>query len=137
MIQRIQTLWLLLAGIGSLLTLQFPFYTGNTHQNLFAQLNSQSNFLMLVLAVAIALLALITIFLYRNRKLQLRLSLLALTLSALLLFLLFREIGNFKPGEGGIHLWSVLYFAVPVCLLLAMRGIFKDEQLIKQMDRLR
>jgi hypothetical protein len=36
-----------------------------------------------------------------------------------------------------ITLGAVIYFAIPVFLLLALWGIRKDEKLIKSMDRLR
>jgi hypothetical protein len=42
-----------------------------------------------------------------------------------------------KFTSGNISLTAVLAFAVPVLLLLAARGIWKDEKLMKSLDRLR
>ena len=47
----------------------------------------------------------------------------------------FSEIKNFT--EGNYDLTAPLVFAVPVFILLAVRGIYKDEKLVKSVDRLR
>jgi len=70
MIQRIQTLWLLLAGTSSLLTLKFPFLAGQKDGIGFS-LTSASKFYLLLLAVAVSLAAIASVFLFKNRKLQL------------------------------------------------------------------
>lgn len=135
MIQRIQSLWLLLAGAAALLTLKVPFYTGVLLDGRFGTLNSTSHFLLLLLSVAIGLICFLVIFLYRNRSLQIKLTGLALLLSIGHLAFSYTQIALFT--EGGMHLWSVIYFAMPVLMLLAIRGIYKDDKLVKDMDRLR
>jgi Domain of unknown function (DUF4293) len=39
--------------------------------------------------------------------------------------------------EGSFDLTSALTFAIPVLLVLAARGIRKDQRLVKSLDRLR
>ena len=135
MIQRIQTIWLLLAGAGSLSTLKLSFYSGTRDNNLFTELNGTSHFLLLILAVAVALAAFAALFLFKNRKLQTQLSLLGLLLQigALVLYFLQTQ----KYVQGNFTLTSSVSFAIPVFFILALLGIRKDAKLIKSMDRLR
>lgn len=135
MIQRIQTIWLLLAGAGSLATLKLSFYSGNKDNNLFIELNGTSHFLLLILAVAVALVAFAAVFLFKNRKLQTQLSVLGLLLQLIALAFYFLQIKQFV--QGNFTLTSVISFAIPAFFILAITGIRKDEKLIKSMDRLR
>jgi len=135
MIQRIQSIWLLLAGAGSLATLKLSFYSGNKDNNLFEELNGTSHFLLLILAVAVAMAAFVALFLFKNRKLQTQLSFLGLLLQLGALALYFIQTQKFVTGN--FTLASVVSFAIPVFFILAITGIRKDEKLIKSMDRLR
>lgn len=138
MIQRIQSIWLLLASVCAFLTLKLSFYSGNKmveNQKQFSHLTANENMLLTILSVAVGIAALILIFLYKDRKMQLRLTLLALFISLLNIYLYFTASKNFV--EGRIDWSSVFVFLVPVFLLLAARGIYKDQKLVKSMDRLR
>ncbi|HRP33426.1 MAG TPA: DUF4293 domain-containing protein [Agriterribacter sp.] len=138
MLQRMQTLWLLLAALFSFFTLRFPVYTGNKLVDGISQYNilsATSSLFLIVLAVATGLIALITVFLYKNRGLQQKLSLISLVLFLISGALYYAQIKSFS--EGDFTLWSVFYFLIPVCLILAMRGIYRDQKLIKSIDRLR
>jgi drug/metabolite transporter (DMT)-like permease len=135
MIQRIQTIWLLLAAAASFATLKLSFYSGNKDNNLFEELTGSSHFLLLILSVAVGLLALITIFLFKNRKLQIQLSLSGLVLQLAVLAVYFQQTKNYV--QGNFTLTSVISFLIPVFFILAWLGIRKDGKLIKSMDRLR
>ena len=139
MIQRMQSLWLLAAAICAALTFKFSFYSGNTpdKNNLpkFENLVASSNFLLLIFTAVLVAGCLIIIFLYKDRKLQLQLSIAALILSIINLVIYFRQLKDFSSGN--ISLTAVLSFAIPVLLILAARGIRKDEKLVKSLDRLR
>lgn len=138
MLQRIQSLWLLLAGVLSFLTIRFNVYSGTREFNgatLFTNLTASSSFLIMVVTVAIGLLCVITIFLYKNRPLQIKLSLAALLLYILSAFLYYLQIKAFSAGN--FALTSVCYFLVPVFLVLAIKGIYNDQKLVKSVDRLR
>ena len=74
MIQRQQSLWLLLSAISSFLSFQLPFYNGTKKiDNLIAsaELDAGSTFFLVVFTGASLIIALITIFLFKDRKLQL------------------------------------------------------------------
>lgn len=139
MIQRIQTLWLSLTAIVSLLTLKYSFFSGNISDTAtgrkFVELTAVNNFFILILTIAVAVISIISIFLYKNRKLQLRLVILATILGLVTISLYYFETKKFL--EGNYVLTSVLSFTVPVFLVLAARGIYSDEKLIKNADRLR
>lgn len=139
MLQRIQSVYLLAAGIFSALSYKFPFYTGNLikKENVqsFEKLTASSNFLLLIFTAGLTAGTLIIIFLYKNRKQQLWLTLAAAALSVLNLVFYFSGMKNFTSGN--ISLTAVLSLAIPFLLLLAARSIWKDEKLVKSLDRLR
>jgi hypothetical protein len=138
MLQRIQSVWLLLAAVFDSITFRFPFYTGDWIKDNFLfviDLNAKTTIWFSILTVVNAVLAFITIFLYGNRKKQLRLTYLGTFLTALLLTLYFLELKNFIGGS--IAIWVVFYFAILFCYIFAAQGILKDQKLIKSLDRLR
>ena len=142
MIQRIQSIWLLLASAAAFLTLQFSFYGGNriiaaTNTKVYESLTARSNIMITILAAGVGLAALICIFLYKNRRQQFRIALVALLASIVNIILFFLESKKFVAGEGNYDLTAALAFAVPIFLILALRGIKKDEKLVKSLDRLR
>lgn len=136
MIQRIQTIWLLLAAAASFGSLKLSFYSGKKGTVLFEELTgSTGSFLLLILSVAVALLSVVSIFLFKNRKLQMRLALAGLAVQLAVLFFYFKQAATFT--EGNYTLTSIFSFVIPAFLILAAVGIRKDEKLIKSMDRLR
>ncbi|MBS1627500.1 MAG: DUF4293 family protein [Bacteroidetes bacterium] len=132
MIQRIQTIWLLLAAVAAFATFYVDFYIGTNPPLKF---NAKESIFVLVLNVSVAVLSLVNIFLFGNRKLQLRFAVVALILSVLSIALCFLSIKS--SIAGGLALTAVAYFAIPVCLFFAVRGIWKDEKLVKSTERLR
>lgn len=141
MLQRLQSVWLLLAAAAAFCSLQFSFYSGNmiaaNQAKSFATLNAQSNLLLLILSAGVGIASLISIFLYKNRKTQLRIVLITLLVSILNLVLFFTQTQKFVPGEGNYNLTAIFAIVVPVFLILSIRGIRKDEKLVKSLDRLR
>ncbi|HET9056566.1 MAG TPA: DUF4293 domain-containing protein [Chitinophagaceae bacterium] len=135
MIQRTQSLWLLITAVCSFLTLKFDFYAGTDAAGIASQLSAKTNMVLTILASGIGTASFITIFLYKQRKLQIKICAFAFIVSAIFLTLLFLKLKNFASGT--ISLWAIFYFAIPLFLIFAMRGIWKDEKLIKSMDKLR
>lgn len=141
MIQRKQTLWLLLAAVASFLTLKFPFYTGNiikdtvTGVKTFELLNARFDIFITILSVAVGVAALITIFLYNDRKKQMLFITVNTIVSVLVIVLYYLQTKKFVDGAYSIT--SILTIAVPALLIMAIIGINKDEKLIKSVDRLR
>lgn len=135
MIQRVQTIWLLLAAASSIASIKLPFFSGLKANNLFEKLNGSSYFLLLILSVAVALIALAAVFLFKNRKLQVQLSLVGLFLQLVTLVVYYQQTKTFL--QGNYSLTAVFSLVIPVFFILAWLGIRKDEKLIKSMDRLR
>ena len=139
MIQRIQTVWLFLAALFAAFTYKFPFYTGNIvnkeNVQVFEKLVASSSFLVLIFTAALIGGTIYTIFMYKNRRQQIWLTVAAAGLSIINIILYFSELKKFISGN--LALTSVFALAIPVFLLLAINGIWKDEKLVKSLDRLR
>ncbi len=136
MIQRIQSVWLLLAAAFAFASFKFPFYSGTNAKGLSPyELIATENFLLVAITAAVGSLALITIFLFRKRTLQLRLCVLGIFLEALLIFLYYREIQTFTKGT--YSLTAMLHICIVLFFVLAGKAINKDQKLIKDSDRLR
>ena len=141
MLQRIQSIWLLLAAAFAAITFRFPFFSGNriidatTNTQAFTPLTAGTTIWLTILTVLTGIIAFVTIFLFDNRKLQLRLCYLGMFLTVVLLVMYFLEMNHFTTGN--IALWCIFHFAILGFYILAARGIWKDEKLVKSMDRLR
>ncbi len=136
MIQRIQSVWLLLASVCVFLSMKFPFYYIGAHPDLPSdQFNATTNIFLLILTAILGTLCLFTIFIFKQRKLQLWLTILAIVMSVCNILLYF----NYKKSYagGGLALTSVFVFAVPLFLFFAVKGIYRDQKLVKSLDRLR
>ena len=146
MIQRIQSIWLLLASLLSFVSLQTSFYSGNKAitnlttnlpEQPYTKLTGMSSIFMLIFTIGIALLALITIFLYKTRKLQLRLALAGLLESVVLIVMYYLNSKKFIPGQGSLDRTALIVMGIPFFFFLAIRGIYNDETLVKSADKLR
>jgi peptidoglycan/LPS O-acetylase OafA/YrhL len=136
MIQRIQSLWLLLASACAFASFKFPYYSGTNAKGLSPyELNATENFLLLFTTAIVGGLALFTIFLFKKRTLQLRLCVLGILLEAILIFLYYREVKTFTLGT--YSLTAILHSIIVLAFVLAARAINKDEKLVKDSDRLR
>ncbi|RZL48138.1 MAG: DUF4293 family protein [Pedobacter sp.] len=152
MIQRIQTIWLLLAAITIACLLFIPVVTkttGNIEYSIIASgLYEKANgvskkieaFLpLLISTIAVAIMSLVNIFNFRNRTNQKRFILANVVLIIGLSFWYSQYAkkipGGLEAATYGIGLFLPL-LAIIFCLL-AMRGINNDEKLIRSADRLR
>lgn len=138
MIQRQQSLWLLLSALSSFLSFKLPFYNGTKKINNLiasAELDGGSNFFLVVFTGASFILAIVTIFLFKDRKLQLKLCYAGVGVSLLTLILYFVEMKKFETGS--ISLSCLFAFANIAGYVMAARGIWKDEKLVKSLDKLR
>ena len=138
MIQRQQTLWLILALAAALLSFMFPFVVGEEMQkNLPSRkvVDAGSDFFLLILTGASIVLSSIIILLFKNRKQQILLCLLGILLSAVIIFLYILQINKLvKPT---LALSSVFPFIILISYFMAYRNIRKDEKLVKSLDKLR
>ena len=136
MLQRIQTVYLLIAAIISA-GLIFVLHLWITNDDVVVY--AKDNLLYLGLFLGSALLSIITIFKYKNRKSQFMLGRLNIILNFFLLgFFVYQSLnvsGETAVSEKGIGM--LLPIVSIVFLALANKAIKKDEELVKSVDRLR
>ena len=136
MIQRIQTIYLLLAA-GISAGLQFVFHLWENIKGVL--IFAKDNLLYLSLFIASAALSLIAIFLFKNRKFQFVLGRINIILNFILLGLFVYQSLNLSGetvvSEKGIGIFIPIVSIV--LLALANKAIKKDEDLVKSVDRLR
>jgi peptidoglycan/LPS O-acetylase OafA/YrhL len=138
MIQRQQTLWLLLATLAALLSFMFPFVTGkHMEKNVLVDtsIKAGSDFLILIFTGASLILSAFIIFLYRDRKLQMKLCLVGLLLSVIIIILYISQLN--KLNKATLALFCILPFLILISYVMAWKGIRKDEKLVKSLDKLR
>ncbi|WP_343701006.1 DUF4293 domain-containing protein [Chitinophaga sp.] len=149
MIQRIQSLFLLLAAIAGGAMGSFNLWKAKlTKGNVAVEdyFNATSSYLIFIVLMVSTILAFVCIFLYKKRKLQFRLTVLNILLAVAVLALIYFKVqdkANALQNEGATIISATyllpafLPIVMIVCLFLAARGIYKDEKLIKSLDRLR
>ena len=141
MIQRVQSLWLLIVAIAAFATYTLNLYTGTLANGTERSLLLADRFLLVICTILLGVLATICIFLYKNRKLQFRLSVLGAIFSLAFLFLEYLQVEAFKKENsivsGSYQLGALLPIIMVVFFILAARGIYRDEKLVRSLDRLR
>ncbi len=141
MIQRKQTIWLLLAAITGFLLTRVPLYTGTLTGQVVRMFTATESLLLFAVAIVAALLGLIPVFLFKNRPLQLKLSVLGVLVSIGFIALEVWQIGEFRQSntllKGSYYWGALLPIAMAVFFILAAINIRKDEKLVKSLDRLR
>jgi peptidoglycan/LPS O-acetylase OafA/YrhL len=145
MIQRIQSVWLLLASILTAGLFVFDMYHANTVVNNLPtqiKINVGNDYLQLLLALIMTLLPFSAIFLYKNRGRQRNLIMLSAVLTVgfvAYMIILVTQLKNRvpQPTDGTYWIGAVLPVLSLVCLFMANKGIKKDEKLLKSLDRLR
>lgn len=152
MIQRIQSVWLLLASItiSCLLFLpmitvnsgstEFQLFVGGIYQKTAGVATKIESFLPLMIStIAVALLCLANIFNFKNRSNQRRLVIVSIVLIMGLSFWCSRYAQKIPGGleNGNYYIGMFLPVIAIIFCSLAIRGINNDEKLIKSADRLR
>ena len=161
MIQRIQTLYLLLVVIlGTLLCFFPPVEFLLPDATDYVSLHAFDKWPLAVMTIAIPLLALVIIFLYKRRLLQARLNIMNVVLClgyyALLALYVAYIVKGYEPldavncqlstvncqlstvnCEWYLTMWSAIPLVNVVLTMMATRRILKDEALVRAADRLR
>jgi hypothetical protein len=147
MIQRIQSLWLFIAALLNAGMLLFNLYSAHIMVNgadtvTNMRINGPNEFLLLLLGLVIMIVPLVAIFMFKNRKKQK--SIVVFSIVAVIAFIatLLMHVANFNnqtpaPANGGYSVGAVLPVISIIFLVMAIRGINKDEKLVKSLDRLR
>ncbi|HEY5511047.1 MAG TPA: DUF4293 domain-containing protein [Prolixibacteraceae bacterium] len=154
MIQRIQTLYLLAADllVSALFLLPFAELSGKEGKLFLFHLTGLITWTtgkgdivldtwpLLVITCLIAALLIVVIFQYKNRQLQIKLSYLAVFLLVGLTGLIYFYVWKGSALTGGTYSFKVCFtfpLIAAVFVWLATRGIIKDENLVKSIDRIR
>ena len=152
MIQRIQSVWFFLAALfNGLLLLPSIFLYRDVRPGVGIPgmssarsseflLGTSTNLVLMLLALLITLLPLIAIFLFKNRAQQRGLGSLAIVgciafVAAMVMFI--QGYNRTDAGDSYLIPWPALPVVGLVFIILAIRGIRKDEKLLKSLDRLR
>lgn len=145
MIQRIQSIYLLICslGFGSHFLTDFAVSDQPIPKLMTDKVYEvQDSPILMGITILGCLIALIAIFLYNNRKLQQKLSIFSVILAILLPLVAFLLIYNERTpmsASSTIHDQAGTYLiVVPIIFgFLAYKGINKDDKLVRSMDRLR
>lgn len=156
MIQRKQSLFLLVAIIASALMFFFPLanFIGEKDSLILSIQSVQSlvpdnaypgsfTFVMPLLAdtLFVIIFSLITLFLYKNRKRQMHIIKLNILVEVLFIGLFFfYYVGSLEKTSGGIASYKAGIFMPLIALIflvLAYFGVLQDEKLVRSADRLR
>ncbi|MEN0049069.1 MAG: DUF4293 domain-containing protein [Bacteroidota bacterium] len=149
MIQRIQSIFLLLASAACFGLFGLPFATTDkavAASELFAdsQYEITDHIALIILFVLAGALSLVAIFMFNNRPLQInlsRVSFIAAIIGFVLGLILFFNDGIVESGanlpDPSDGFGTALPILAGIFLLLAIRAINKDEKLVRSSDRLR
>lgn len=143
MIQRIQSVYLLLAAIAaSMILMGFSLWTLVDTKIYALDLLSDASMVLKIIPIFFLcsmILSMVTIFMFKKRQLQFVLNrlniLINLFLLGTLLYYVLTLPGEMQISEKGIGIFIPL--VVVVLLVLANKAIYKDESLVKSVDRLR
>ncbi|SEH34884.1 DUF4293 family protein [Chryseobacterium culicis] len=129
MLQRIQTIWTLLAVLAAV----FLFITGQD------VVISDSLPLLTISCIVLVIIGALSVFSFKNRKRQILLNTVSIIINVLLIGVLAYWLLNLSGGihfpEKGIE--PIFPLIAVICLLIANVYIRKDERLVKSVDRLR
>ncbi|MFD0993663.1 DUF4293 domain-containing protein [Tenacibaculum geojense] len=142
MIQRIQSIHLLVAGLLSGVLTQYTSVWTTASKDVYINdlfSSGITSLLIPVLFYSSALLSIVTIFLFKNRQLQFVMGRLNILTNLILLGVLI-YVSLTLPGEASVSEKGIGMFVPVLAILLlffANRAIKKDEDLVKSVDRLR
>lgn len=154
MIQRVQSIFLLLIAACMVITIFLPNWqevSGQdavtttalkmVHSKAGAEVSSRGIWYIAALAAVAAGLALFSLFSFKNRVLQMGLGAInALIMAGVLGLMVYftREAETIIPNhEGSFQTGTYLPMAAMICNIIANRFIRKDEKLVRSADRMR
>lgn len=150
MIQRIQSIWLLIAALLGLSVfmlniLNYSYVDPSAGGEVTKGVKLlEYSYLLALLAMILVALPLVAIFMFKNRKRQVNMALLAIVLN--IGFVIFHVtyikdsyLNSLKipPQSTSFGIASFIPVAAIIFLAMAISGIRKDEKLVRAADRLR
>ncbi|MFN5381531.1 MAG: DUF4293 domain-containing protein [Bacteroidota bacterium] len=136
MLQRIQSVYLIVASVLSLCSMALDLFAT---KELIIKASAHTALLIagsLMIAETVA-----PIFLFKNRGLQKRICYMAILMQLFFLIVLlvtvYKQVPRGLSGVQGFQIASIFPLINSILIYLAIRGINKDDELIRSMDRLR
>lgn len=150
MIQRIQTVWLLIAALLSMLLFYFDIVT-ITYSSTGSEVNQSftllgmgmTGYMLAALAAVLVILPLVAIFMFKKRTKQVLVTILVLVLNFGFVAFSIMSIDSFTSdhksavSESSYGLAAFVPIVTVIFLFMAIKAIRKDEKLVKSVDRLR
>jgi drug/metabolite transporter (DMT)-like permease len=136
MIQRKQTLWLLMSIICTALTVLFSTYVGADANNVMQIIKGSSSPILSIITAAIIVINAIAIFLFKKRNNQIKLIGLGIVVWLILMFTYYTAIQKL-PTKGSYSITAILHVVSLFFKVLAIKFIYDDEKLLKESNRLR
>ena len=131
MIQRIQSIYLLVASISmTLISFKVPVYTLN--ETLFI---AQDDTKMFVLTIVGAIFSLLGLFMFKNRKFQMKLIRLTVLIQMIIGIRIFMLFNKFEVVLNNPFLFLLVFTLI--ALIMAYRVVKKDDDLVRSVDRIR
>ena len=131
MIQRIQSIYLLVAAISmSLISFKVTVYTLN--ETLFM---AQDDTKMFILTIVGAIFSLLGLFMFKNRKFQMKLIRLTVLIQMIIGVRIFMLFNKFEVVLNNFFLFLMAFTLI--ALIMAYRGVKKDDDLVRSVDRIR
>ena len=146
MLQRKQSIWLLIAALLNACVLFFDLYRWHDMVNgadTKYEVRVTNEFPLLLIILLCTILPLVAIFMFRQRKRQVLVSFVSIVSVLGFIALMLFKVGQKTKAipaaisNGTYWIGAVLPIVSLLFLILAIAGIRKDDKLVKSMDRLR
>ncbi|MFN5421997.1 MAG: DUF4293 domain-containing protein [bacterium] len=141
MIQRIQSLWLLLSTMCAALIWIIPIFGGVGSDNLPKAFSIRESLILMFIVALASIVPFITIFLFKSRGTQKKLIIINIILGVTIIATEYLMIEQFKTTfgivQGNWQLSAILPFFIILFNFFAYRGIVHDEKLLSSADRMR
>ena len=131
MIQRIQSIYFLVAAISmTLISFKVPVY--NLNETFFM---AQDDTKMFILTIIGAIFSLLGLFMFKNRKFQMKLIRLTVLIQMIIGIRIFMLFNKFEVILNYSFLFLMTFTLI--ALIMAYRGVKKDDDLVRSVDRIR
>ncbi|MBA3829508.1 MAG: DUF4293 domain-containing protein [Taibaiella sp.] len=145
MIQRLQSVWMLLAALLCACLFLVDFYSFHSMVNgvdTVSHVRINDFYPGLLLALVVILLPLVAIFMYSNRKRQITMLVMNLLVLIGFVSLMFMHVNNMTTTmapvtNGNYGAGAIIPVVCIILMIMALRGVRKDEKLVRSQDRLR
>jgi hypothetical protein len=141
MIQRIQSLWLLISAALAAVYVNFPVFKGMLMNSEVVTIRIREHLTLFALSVIAGIISFVAIFLFKNRKQQKALiilnTLLCTGIFATQYFIVEERKVEISIAQGDWQLIALIPLFMVILLLFSYQNIRADEKLLSSADRMR